>query len=149
MNAMQPSNVARLVSAAAFARASTVICLLPFALCLSPSRACAQGRSGLDPMEAYRTLMLRRMEESQRSVNEILRRRFEEGRERRRFPSDADKSREAAKAGVVRALTPEERKALARNERGLEHFSKNEYESALKEYEEAVRLCPALAAAHN
>jgi tetratricopeptide (TPR) repeat protein len=134
---MQTAHVARALLATLFLVTSAAVA------------ARAQGRSGLDPMEAYRTLMLRRMEESQRSVNEILRRRFEEGRERRRFPSDADKSRESAKAGVVRALTPEERKALARNERGLEYFSKNEYERALKEYEEAVSLYPTLAAAHN
>jgi tetratricopeptide (TPR) repeat protein len=118
-------------------------------LITSAVAARAQDRGGLDPMASYRALMQRRMEESQRSVNEILRRRFEEGRERGRFPSDADKSRESSKAGVVRVLSPEDRKALARNERGLEYFSKNDYERALKEYEEAVRLYPSLAAAHN
>lgn len=130
---------------ASFARALTVLCLLPFALCLSPSRASAQ-RGGADPMESYRILMQRRMEESQRAVNETLRRRFEENKERGRFPSDSDAS---AKPGVVRAVSPEELKALARNERGLEYFSKSDYGRAIKEYEEAVRIYPALAAAHN
>jgi tetratricopeptide (TPR) repeat protein len=142
---MLPSNVARSMFDASFARTLTVLCLLPFALCLLPSRACAQ-RGGADPMESYRILMQRRMEESQRAVNETLRRRFEENKERGRFPSDSGAS---AKPGVVRAVSPEEQKALARNERGLEYFSKNDYGRAIKEYEEAVRIYPALAAAHN
>ena len=142
---MRPSNVARSVFGASFARPLTTLCLLPLALCLLPARADAQ-RGGTDPLESYRILMQRRMEESQRAVNETLRRRFEENKDRSRFPSDSDAW---AKPGVVRAVSPEEQKALARNERGLEYFSKNDYGRAIKEYEEAVRIYPALAAAHN
>jgi tetratricopeptide (TPR) repeat protein len=100
-----------------------------------------------DSSEAYRTLMQHRMEMSNRSVDETQKRRFEEGKSDSRFPSDANKS--GSKAGVVRAVSPEEQKALARNERGLEYFSKNKFEQALKEYEEALKLYPSLAAAHN
>jgi tetratricopeptide (TPR) repeat protein len=100
-----------------------------------------------DSSEAYRTLMQHRMEMSNRSVDETQKRRFEEGKSDSRFPSDANKA--SAKGAVVRAVSPEEQKALARNERGLGYFSKNKFEQAIKEYEEALRLYPSLAAAHN
>lgn len=100
-----------------------------------------------DSSESYRTLMRHRMEMSNRSVDETQKRRFEEGKSDSTFPSDANRS--SAKPGVVRAVSPAEQKALARNERGLEYFSKNDFGRALREYEEALRLYPALAAAHN
>ena len=110
-----------------------------------PTRA--QARAQLDPSAAYRSLMQQRMEMSMRSITEAQRRRFEEGKSDTNFPSDANKA--AGKAGVVRAVSPEERSALAHNERGLEHFAKGKVEQAVKEYNEAIRAFPALAAAHN
>ncbi|HWS86227.1 MAG TPA: tetratricopeptide repeat protein [Pyrinomonadaceae bacterium] len=110
--------------------------------------ACApRARAQLDPGAAYRTLMQQRMEMSVRAVTEAQRRRFEEGKSDTHFPSDANKA--GAKPGTVRVVSPEERKALAHNERGLGHFEKGRVEQAVKEYEEALRAFPSLAAAHN
>ena len=106
-----------------------------------------QARAQLDPSQGYRTLMQQRMEMSSRAVSEAQRRRFEEGKSDTNFPSDAHKA--GAKAGVVRVVSPEERKALAHNERGLEHFAKGRVEQAVKEYTEAISAFPNLAAAHN
>lgn len=107
--------------------------------------AAARAQQMPDPNEAYRVLMERRMRESARAISETARRRFEEGKSST-FPSDADK---AAKASVVRAISPEERQALALNEKGLDYFSKNKFDMAVKEYDEAIRVYPELAAAHN
>jgi tetratricopeptide (TPR) repeat protein len=117
------------------------------ALFVLASYACARAQQTTDSSEAYRGLMQHRMEMSNRSVEETQRRRFEDKKNDSPFPSDSKKS--SAKPGVVRAVSPEEQKALARNERGLEYFSKSKFEQAIKEYEEAQRLYPALAAAHN
>lgn len=106
-----------------------------------------QARAQSDSSQAFRTLMQQRMEMSRRAVEEAQRRRFEEGKTNTNFPSDA--SRAGAKAGVVRAVSPEERKALAHNERGLGHFEKGKIEQAVREYNEALRAYPNLAAAHN
>jgi tetratricopeptide (TPR) repeat protein len=100
-----------------------------------------------DSSQSLNTLMRHRMEMSARAVEETQRRRFEEGKSNTTFPSDAIKA--AARAGVVRAVSPEERKALAHNERGLEHFAQGRIEQAVKEYGEAIRAFPNLAAAHN
>src|ERR1044071_3560096 len=109
---------------------------------------CATARAqAADPSQSMRTLMQHRMEMSNRAVAETQRRRFEEGKSDTRFPSDANKAE--VKPGVVRAVSPEERKALAHNERGLEHFAKGKLEQAVKEYDEAIRAFPLLAAAHN
>src|SRR5215207_9445860 len=110
--------------------------------------ACAPpARAQSDASQSFRTLMQQRMEMSSRAVEEAQRRRFEEGKSDTNFPSDANRA--AAKAGVVRVVSPEERKALAHNERGLSHFEKGKVEQAVKEYNEAIRAYPALAAAHN
>src|SRR5918997_495721 len=109
--------------------------------------AAPQARAQLDPSQGYRTLMQQRMEMSSRAVSEAQRRRFEEGKSDTAFPSDANKA--GARPGVVRAVSPEERKALAHNERGLGHFEKGKIEQAVREYNEAIRAYPALAAAHN
>ncbi|MBV9923601.1 MAG: tetratricopeptide repeat protein [Acidobacteria bacterium] len=114
-------------------------------LAAPPARA--QSRAQLDPSAAYRSLMQQRMEMSMRAVAEAQRRRFEEGKSDTKFPSDANKV--TGKAGVVRAVSPEERSALAHNQRGLEHFAKGRVEQAVKEYNEAIRAYPSLAAAHN
>jgi tetratricopeptide (TPR) repeat protein len=132
--------------AAAVSRAAAHALVVSFALVVPCASARAQG-GGLDPNASYRLLMERRMEMSKRSVDETLRRRFEEGKSEGPFPSDANKA--AARAGVVRAASPEEQKALAHNEKGLDYFSKNKFEQAVKEYDEALRLYPGLAAAHN
>ena len=110
---------------------------------------CAEARAQrtMTEAESMRTIMQSRMELSRRSIEETRRKRFEEGKSDTTFPSDAEKN--SAKAGVVRAATPAELKALRHNERGLELFSKGKLEQAVKEYEEAVRADPALAAAHN
>jgi tetratricopeptide (TPR) repeat protein len=131
------------------ARRRTLYALLALAalgLAFAP-QALAQARAQLDPSAAYRTLMQQRMEMSVRAVTEAQRRRFEEGKSDTNFPSDANRA--GAKAGVVRVVSPEERKALAHNERGLTHFEKGKVEQAVKEYQEAIRAYPNLAAAHN
>jgi tetratricopeptide (TPR) repeat protein len=115
------------------------------ALCLTVApRAFAQG---MDSSQALNTLMQHRREMSSRAVHETQRRRFEEGKSDTSFPSDANKA--GVRPGVVRAVSPEERKALAHNERGLEQFAKGKLEQAVKEYNEAIRAYPSLAAAHN
>ena len=119
-----------------------LLALAPLALAFAP-----QARAQSDSQQAYSTLMQQRMEMSMRAVAEAQRRRFEEGKSDTDFPSDA--KRAAAKAGVVRVISPEERKALAHNERGLGHFEKGKIEQAVREYGEAIRAYPALAAAHN
>ena len=117
---------------------------------LAAALACAAARAQqapADPNAAYRQIMQHRMEQSERAVEETQRRRFEDGKEHDRFPTDADKS--AAKPGTVRAVSPEQRQALAHNEKGLDYFSRNKFEQAVKEYDEAIRLYPTLAPAHN
>lgn len=106
-----------------------------------------QARAQTDSSQSYRRLMQQRMEMSIRAVAEAQRRRFEDGKSDTNFPSDASKA--GAKASVVRVVSPEERKALAHNERGLGHFEKGKIEQAVKEYNEAIRAYPNLAAAHN
>ncbi|HEX8500170.1 MAG TPA: tetratricopeptide repeat protein [Pyrinomonadaceae bacterium] len=120
--------------------------LLPLAaLALS----CAAARAQQTPTDAERMREVRqyREEMSKRAMEATRRRRFEEGKSDSVFPSDTEKG--AARPGVVRAATPAEQKALRHNERGLELFSKGRLEQAVKEYEEAIRAAPALAAAHN
>ena len=96
--------------------------------------------------EQLNTLMTHRQEMSSRAVEETQKRRFEEGRSDSTFPSDIANAR---RRGVVRALTPEQQKALKHNERGLQLFSKGKQDDAIKEYQEAIRSDPMLAAAHN
>ncbi len=129
---------------AARPRPSFVLPLAALALLACASAARAQG---LDSAQALNTLMQHRREMSSRAVSETQRRRFEGGKSDTTFPSDAGKA--AARPGVLRAVSPAERKALAHNERGLEHFAKGKLEQAVKEYGEAIRAYPALAAAHN
>jgi tetratricopeptide (TPR) repeat protein len=117
------------------------------ALGLSSVAARAQQGAPGDSSQAYRALMQHRMEMSNRSVEETQRRRFEDGKSDSSFPSDANRA--ATRPGVVRAASPEEQKALAHNERGLDLFSKGKLEQAIKEYNEAIRAFPTLAAAHN
>ena len=62
---------------------------------------------GPDPAETYRIMMEERQRQTQRAVAETLRRRFEEHKDEGRLPASA-----AARPGVVRATTPEERAAL-------------------------------------
>lgn len=131
---MQSSNAVRTLLASVFVLAAF-------------AAAGAQQSSAPDSSQDMRRLMDHRMEMSNRSVEETQKRRFEEGKTDSRYPSDANKS--GAKPGVVRAVSPEEQKALARNERGLDYFSKNKFEQALKEYEEALKIYPQFAAAHN
>jgi tetratricopeptide (TPR) repeat protein len=128
--------------------AHTKTARLIFAALAAPllcANARAQGPT--DPNAAYRQIMQHRMEQSQRSVEETERRRFEDGKTSDPFPSDANKA--AAKPGTVRAVPPEEQKALAHNERGLDYFSRGKLDQAVKEYDEAIRLYPTLAPAHN
>jgi tetratricopeptide (TPR) repeat protein len=124
-------------------RARLRLLLAASATLLLPLAARAQTA---DPSASYRELMQQRMEASQRAVSETVRRRIEEGKSDSTFPSDAN--RESSKPGVVRA-SPEEQKALAHNERGLDYFSKGKFEQAIKEYDEAIRTYPTLAAAYN
>jgi len=92
-----------------------------------------------------RDLMQHRQEMSKRAVDETERRRFEDGISDSTFPRDSVK----AKTGVVRALTPEQQRALQHNNRGLDLFAKGKLNDAIKEYEAAIRLDPKLAAAYN
>jgi tetratricopeptide (TPR) repeat protein len=128
------------------ARAHSTFALLTLAAVALSCAQQARAQRTMSEAESMRTIMQSRMELSRRSIEETRRRRFEEGKSDSTFPSDAEK---AAKAGVVRAATPAELKALKHNERGLDLFSKGKVEQAIKEYEEAIRADPALAAAHN
>jgi tetratricopeptide (TPR) repeat protein len=125
-------------------RRLVVLTLAALALLVCAPRARAQA---MDSSQALIKLMEQRREMSSRAVSETQRRRFEDGKSDTVFPSDA--SRAEVRPGVVRAVSPEERKALAHNERGLEHFAKGKLEQAVKEYNEAIRAYPALAPAHN
>ena len=116
---------------------------LSTASALSASQACAQQPSS---SEGLQKLMEHRQDMSRRAVEETQQRRFEEGKSDTNFPSD---NANAAKRGVIPALTPEQRNALRHNERGLELFSKGQFDGAMKEYQEAIRSDPKLAAAHN
>ena len=89
--------------------------------------------------------MQNRQELSKRAVEETTRRRFEDGISDNPFPLD----RVRVKSGVVHALTPEEQKAIQHNDRGLGLFAKGKLDDAIKEYEEAIRFDPKLAAAYN
>jgi tetratricopeptide (TPR) repeat protein len=122
--------------------ALSALAALALLACAAEARA-----QGMDSSQALTKLMEQRREMSSRAVHETRRRRFEEGKSDTTFPSDANKA--GARPGVVRAVSPEERKALAHNERGLEHFAKGKLEQAVKEYNEAIRAFPSLAPAHN
>jgi tetratricopeptide (TPR) repeat protein len=140
---MNPADAAR-----RHAHAPTFARLLFVLLLASLPCAAARAQGGpTDPNAAYRQLMQHRMEQSERSVEETQRRRFEDKKDSDRFPTDSDKA--AAKPGTLRAVSPEEQRALAHNERGLDYFSRGKFEQAVKEYDEAIRAYPALAPAHN
>ena len=113
------------------------------AACCAPAYARQEG--GPMAVPSIGKVMERRMEMSARSVDETLRRRFEEGKLSSTYPTDAAKAR----AGTMRAVSPEERKALALNEKGISYFAKNKHDDAIKQYREAIRIYPNLAAAHN
>jgi tetratricopeptide (TPR) repeat protein len=121
----------------------TLLAAIAFAAVLSAPEVCAQPAPSSDQLNQ---LMLHRQEMSRRAVDETSRRRFEEGKSDATFPSDIANGR---KGGVLRALTPEEQKALQHNERGLQLSSKGKQDDAIKEYQEALRADPKLAAAHN
>ncbi|HUQ32713.1 MAG TPA: tetratricopeptide repeat protein [Pyrinomonadaceae bacterium] len=123
--------------------AFTLTAAFAFVAMLSTPEVYAQQPSS---SEQLNTLMLHRQEMSKRAVDETQRRRFEDGKSDSTFPSDMVYAR---KAGVVRALTPEEQEALKHNERGLQFFSKGKQDEAIKEYQSAIRSDPKLAAAHN
>lgn len=127
------------------ARRAPYILLTLVALALASAPPCRAQAA--DSAQSLNTLMQHRREISNRAVEETQRRRFEDGKSDTTFPSDANKA--GARTGVVRAVSPEERKALAHNERGLEHFANGKIEQAVKEYNEAIRANPNLAAAHN
>ena len=116
---------------------------LSAAFTFSASQACAQQPSSAQGLQ---TLMEHRQEMSRRAVEETRQRRFEEGKSDSNFPSD---NANAAKHGVIPALTPDQQKALKHNDRGLELFSKGQFDGAMKEYQEAIHSDPKLAAAHN
>ncbi len=113
------------------------------AFALSASQTCAQQPSSA---EGLQTLMEHRQELSRRAVEETKQRRFEEGKSDSNFPSD---NANATKRGVLPALTPDQQKALKHNERGLDLFSKGQFDGAMKEYQAAIHSDPQLAAAHN
>ena len=116
------------------------------AAALAATLSAPQVRAQQPPSSGrFMDLMKMRQELSIRAIEDNRRRRFEDGKSDSNFPSDSFKR----KGGVVRALTPEEQKALRHNERGLELFSKGKLDAAMKEYQEAIRSDTKLAAAHN
>jgi tetratricopeptide (TPR) repeat protein len=130
--------VARLIAGGSLA------CVLALLLSASSTHAQQQRMGGPDPAETYRIMMEERQRQTQRAVAETLRRRFEEHKDEGHLPASV-----AARPGVVRAATPEERAALAHTDKGLALFAKNKFEQAITEYNEAIRLYPTLAVAHN
>ena len=114
-------------------------------LCAAAAAARAQMPAP-DSDAAYSKLMERRAEMSRRSVDEVNQRRLEDKKPFSKFPSDA---RETGKPGVLRAATPEERKAAALVEKGLKEFAAGRFEQAVAQYAEALRAHPQYAAAHN
>jgi tetratricopeptide (TPR) repeat protein len=141
---IQPPNAHRF-NVSSLAHVALLACA---ALLCAGTSVRAQGpptRSGPDPAESYRILMEDRLKRSQRMVEEITTRRFEEHKGEGRL---AGAPNEAA-PGVVRAMSPEERQALAHTERGLNYFGAQKFEQAIKEYDAAIRIYPSLAAAHN
>jgi tetratricopeptide (TPR) repeat protein len=112
------------------------------AVLVATLEASAQQPSSSDQ---FNTLMSNRLELSRRSVDDTLRRRLEDKKSDSTFPSDG----RTTKAGVTRALSPEQQKAFQHNERGLQFFVKGKLDSAIKEYQEAIRFDPQLALAHN
>jgi tetratricopeptide (TPR) repeat protein len=131
---------------------SLLLCALAAALAsvLSAATARAQQQplppSG--PDNSLLTLQQRRAELSRRAIEEPVRRRLEEGKPLS-GPADPERTKSSARPGVVRAVPPEERKALAHTEKGLAYFSKQKFDEAIKEYAAAIRLQPSLAPAHN
>jgi tetratricopeptide (TPR) repeat protein len=123
--------------------AFTLMTAAAFFTTLSAPKVRAQQPSS---SEQLNTLMTHRQEMSSRAIAEPQRRRFEDGKSDTIFPSDLANAR---KGGVLRALTPEQQKALQHNERGLQLFSKGKHDAAMKEYQEAIHSDPNLAAAHN
>ena len=121
---------------------NTSLAAVGFLVVLSTLTAHGQQPTSSDSLN---TLMSHRTEMSTRSVDETLRRRFEEGKSESTFPSDG----RTTKPGVTRVLTPEQKNALQHNERGLQFFSKGKLDNAIKEYQEAIRSDPQLALAHN
>ncbi|MDQ5845813.1 MAG: tetratricopeptide repeat protein, partial [Acidobacteriota bacterium] len=121
----------------------TLLATVAFVAALSAPAVCAQPNPSADPLNQ---LMMHRREMSARAVDEPRQRRLEEGKSESTFPSDIANGRNR---GVVSALTPAQQKALKHNERGLQFFSKGKHDDAIKEYEEAIRSDPKLAAAHN
>ena len=125
------------------AKANVLMLLVAAALTVVfAQEARSQQPSSADQM---RTLMTHRQEMSARSVHETTKQRFEDKKSDTTFPSDSVKPA----SGVLRALTPAQQKALQHNARGIELFSKGKVDNAIKEYAEAIRLDPKLAAAHN
>lgn len=123
--------------------AFTLMTAAAFLATLSAPKVRAQQPSSSEQLD---TLMTHRQEMSKRAVEETQKRRFEEGKSDSTFPSDMKNAR---KGGVLRALTPEQQKALQHNERGLQLFSKGKLDAAMKEYQEAIHSDPNLPAAHN
>ena len=112
------------------------------AVLVATLEALAQQPTSSDQLN---TLMSNRLELSRRSVDDTLRRRLEDKKSDSTFPSDG----RTTKAGVTRALSPEQQKAFQHNERGIQFFVKGKLDSAIKEYQEAIRFDPQLALAHN
>src|SRR6476620_1961810 len=100
----------------------TLIAAIVFTTALSARELCAQPAPSSDQLNQ---LMIHRQEMSSRAVDETSRRLFEEGKASSTFPSDTANAR---KPGIVRALTPEQQKALQNNERGLQLFAKGRFE---------------------
>lgn len=121
----------------------TLIAAAALLTALSAPEVRAQPNPNADQLNQ---LMQHRREMSTRAVEETTQRRFEDRKSDSTFPSDVANAR---KSGVLRALTPEEQKALQHNERGMQLFAKGKPDDAIKEYQKAILADPKLAAAHN
>lgn len=138
---MRSGSASRAGAARLARRSALALCVL--SACAAAARA---QMPASDPDAAYRKLMERRAEMSRRAIEEANQRRLEDRKTFSKFPSD---SRGEAKPGVVRAATPEERKAAALVEKGLKEFAAGRFEQAVAQYAEALRAHPRYAAAQN
>lgn len=110
---------------------------------LAPTaRAQMPGANEPPPMVG---LYERRLELTRKTVEELSREQIRKDHD----TGKGGKERVLAAPGATRASSPEEQKALAHAEKGLDYFAKNKFDKAAREFTEAVRLYPAASVVHN